>query len=150
MAGKKIDVEGSHGQRYTIFVAKNQKVIKIHRVQKSINFKANQEAMKALSNHAYVMYMYLLLHTQNRVWALSSKDVYNKTNLTERTYPKAVQELIDKDYLTKGTIDLGYGDRKYEEEAYHLWESPSLINEETPVGNEIFKEKKESSSTPRS
>ena len=140
MAGKKIDVQGSHGQRYTILVSKNQKVIKIHRIKSAINFKANEQAQKELSIYAYAMYMYLIRHEQNRVWALSSKDVFEKTPLKEKTYIKAVQELIDKGYLTKGTIDLGCGDRKYKDEAYHLWETPSLRFEETPIGNEVFKE----------
>ena len=140
MVGRKIDVQGSHGQRYTIIVAKNQKVIKIHRIKNAINFKANEQAQKELSIYAYSLYMYLIRHEQNGVWALSSKDVFEKTPLKEKTYIKAMQELINKTYLTKGTIDLGYGDRKYTDEAYHLWEIPSLRLEETPIGNEVFQE----------
>lgn len=139
MAGRKIDVY-SNGKRYSIIVAKNQKVIKIHRIQNSINFEANNKAQEELSISAYVLYMYLIKHEQGRVWALSSKDVYNKVHLTDRTYPKAVQELIDKDYLTKGTIDLGKYDRTYIEDAYHFWEYPALREKEEPIGKEIFKE----------
>jgi hypothetical protein len=118
--------ERATGKHYPIKVAKNQKVIQIHRVKSGINFAANYEAMKALTSNAYVLYMYLIMHSENRVWALSSKDVFEKTHLTEKTYPKAVQELINKNYLTAGEIYLGLGDTKWTEEAYHLWEAPSL------------------------
>lgn len=140
MAGKKIDIQGENGQQYSIIVAKNQKVIKIHRIQKSINFEANKKAMEDLSDSAYKMYMYLLLHEQNRVWALSRTDACNRTKQKERTYLNSIKELISKKYLTKGTIDLGYGDKKYKENAYHLWETPSLIKEENPIGDEVFEE----------
>lgn len=124
---------------YAIKVAKNQKVIKIHRIKNSINFKANDKAQKELSLYAYALYMYLIKHEQHRVWALSSKDVYDKTPLTEKTYAKAVKELIEKDYLTKGTIDLGDGNKKYIDDSYHLWEIPSLRFEEKPINDEVFK-----------
>ena len=117
------------GGNYKIIVAKNQKVIQIHRIKNSINFTANQSAMQILTSNAYVLYMYLLMHENHRIWALSSKDVFNKTPLTEKTYPKAVVELILKGYLTAGIINIG-GDKKYydtyKEEAYHLWESPDM------------------------
>ena len=71
--------------------------------------------------------MYLIMHENDRVWALSSKDVYAKTQLTEKTYQKAIQELIEKKYLTAGEIDIGTG-IKYKENAYHLWEKPSLAS----------------------
>ena len=140
MAGKKIDIQGTNGQQYFIIVAKHQKVIKIHRIKNAINFKANEQAQKELSIYAYSLYMYLIRHEQNRVWALSSKNVLKNTPLKEKSYLRAVQELINKDYLTKGVIDLGCGDRKYKNEAYHLWEIPSLRTETIPVGDEVFKE----------
>lgn len=115
----------NYGNKFKIVVAKNQKVIQIHRIKNSINFVANQNAMKILTANAYVLYMYLLMHENHRIWALSSKDVFNKTPLTEKTYPKAVVELILKGYLTVGIIDIGGGE-VYKEEAYHLWESPDM------------------------
>ena len=140
MGSKKIDVNSiKTGQSYYILVAKNQKVIKIHRIQNGINFEAHSKARQELSIHAFMLYDYLICHEQHRVWALSSKDVYEKAHLTERTYPRAVHELIEKDYLTKGTIDLGLGNRKYTDEAYHLWETPSLRESETPINDEVFK-----------
>ena len=128
MAGRKIFVrdESRHGAMYNIIVAKNQKVIQIHRVKSSINFAANYKAMKELTANGYVLYMFLLMHENHRVWALSSKDVYNKTPLTEKTYPKAVIELIKKNYLTVGIIDIGGQEKQYKEEAYHLWEDTAM------------------------
>lgn len=120
--------ERATGKHYAIQVAKNQKVIQIHRVKSSINFAANYEAMKDLTANAYVLYMYLIMHSEGRVWALSKVDVEAKTPLKEKTYLKAVQELIDKKYLTAGEIDIGDG-KKWTEEAYHLWETPSLNKE---------------------
>lgn len=135
MANRKIDVvEIGTWKMYSILVAKNQKVIQIHRIKNSINFEANKKAMQDLTANAYVLYMYLLMHENHRVWALSSKDVFNKTPLTQKTYPKAVVELVEKGYLTAGIINLGQvrdnvvsdGYRKYKEEAYHLWEDPAM------------------------
>lgn len=135
MASRKIDVvEIGTWKMYSILVAKNQKVIQIHRIKNSINFEANYKAMKDLTSNAYVLYMYLLMHENHRVWALSSKDVYAKTHLTEKTYPNAVKELVKKGYLTAGVINLGQVQtghvddkgRRYKEEAYHLWEDPDM------------------------
>lgn len=107
---------------YIIKVAYNQKVVQIHRVESGINYKANYKALKALSTNAYALYMYLLMHEEKRIWALSSKDVYEKTSLTKNNYPKAVEELIEKGYLTQGKIDGGV--TEFKENAYHLWEDP--------------------------
>ncbi len=135
MASRKIDViDFKTWKMYSILVAKNQKVIQIHRIKSSINFEANYKAMNDLTSNAYVLYMYLLMHENHRVWALSSKDVYNKTHLTEKTYPNAVKELVKKGYLTAGIINLGEvhsgtideKGRRYKEEAYHLWEDPDM------------------------
>lgn len=126
MGCKKIFVyEHKTYKRYSITIAPNQKVLQIHRIKSGINFEANYEAMKVLSSNAYVLYMYLLMHKDNRVWALSSQDVCAKTALTEETFPTAVDELIEKKYMVQGEICLG-GDTKYKTDAYHLLEKPEL------------------------
>lgn len=107
---------------YAIKVANNQKVIQVHRKAGSITFASNYKAMKALSSNGYVLYMYLLMHSNSRVWALSSEDVYVKTNLTKNTYPKAVNELINAGYLTEEEINIG--GKKFKKNAFHLWEDP--------------------------
>ena len=61
--------------------------------------------MKKLTADAYLLYMYLITRPSNRVWTLSSQDVYNNTALKKRTYSKAVSELIEKKYLIPGPID---------------------------------------------
>ena len=127
MSGKISVSESRTGKQYYIKVAANQKVIQIHRVKNGINFEANYKAMAVLSANAYVLYMYLLMHENHRVWALSSKDVYAKTALTEKTYTKAVAELIEKKYLVKGDIQLD-ACTTYSENAYHLYELPEMYS----------------------
>lgn len=125
------------GRTYKLELSKNQKVVKIHRIKETINFAENAKVQEELSINAFLLYMYLVRHQQDRVWALSSKDVYPKTHLTESTYRKAMHELIEKEYLTKGTIDLG-ADGIYKEESYHFWEVPSLRHKSIPLGEEVF------------
>lgn len=127
MSGKISIYERGTGKQYSIKVAANQKVVQIHRVQNYINFEANFKAMATLSSNAYVLYMYILMHDNRRIWALSSKDVYAKTALTEKTYTKAVAELIENRYLVKGDIQLD-AYTTYSENAYHLYELPELCS----------------------
>lgn len=124
MSGKISVYERGTGKQYSITIAANQKVIQINRVKNYINFEANYKAMTALSSNAYVLYMYLLMHDNRRIWALSSKDVYAKTALTEKTYPKAVAELIDKNYLVRGDIQLD-AYTKFSQNSYQFYELPA-------------------------
>lgn len=106
------------GHQYTIKAAYNQKVIYIHR-GKTIDFKLNLQAMSELSSDAYLLYMYLMIRQKDKVWALSSKEVFESTALKKRTYMKAVAELIDKQFLIPGPIE-GVDKNLC---TYHLWES---------------------------
>lgn len=123
------------GWNGAIKIAKNQKVIQIHRIKNSINFEANYFALNRLSSDAYVLYMYLLMRNPAQPWALSSKDVISRTSLSMRTYNNAVSELIEKKYLVEGEINLPQYSLKgvecgmwhFEENAYHLYEDPDLI-----------------------
>lgn len=115
----------SKGSTYKIELAKNQKVVQVHRIKNSINFKANEKAMETLSANAFVLYMYLLRHSNDRIWSMSSKDIFNKTPLTEKTYPKAVDELISTGYLVAGELGIGNGET-YKENAFHLLEDPDM------------------------
>ena len=124
MSGKISVYERGTGKQYSITIAANQKVIQINRVKNYINFEANYKAMSVLSSNAYVLYMYLLMHDNRRIWALSSKDVYAKTALTEKTYPKAVAELIDKNYLVWGDIQLD-AYTKFSDNSYQFYELPA-------------------------
>ena len=50
-----------NGYNGSIKVAKNQKVIQIHKVQGGINFEANKKALSVLTTDAYALYMYILM-----------------------------------------------------------------------------------------
>lgn len=119
MANSKIEFY-KNGYNGTIKVSKNQKVIQIHKIRTSINYEANMRALSTLTEHGYILYMYLVMHSDNRVWALSSKDVTAKTPLTMNPYNSAVHDLIDKRYLVKGEINMG--DMHFSENAYHFLE----------------------------
>lgn len=96
------------GQKdYTIMVSKNQRVIQINRVQSGINFSANAIARKELTSNAYLLYMHLLCRDENRVWAVSSAEIFENTSLTHNTYYNAWNELVEKGYLMTGTLTVG-------------------------------------------
>ena len=48
-----------------------------------------------------MLYMYLMLHPPGHKEALSLNHIRNATTLTERGYYKAIDELIEKEYLVK-------------------------------------------------
>lgn len=111
---------------YAIKKSHNQKVIQIKRANKvtqTINFQANKEAMQELSANGYLLYMYLVMHPHNRVWALSSKTIYNETALTEKPYTGAVKELIEKGFLVPHDIESIYGNWKIKDNAYYFYEN---------------------------
>lgn len=111
---------------YTVNVDKNQKIVKIHKYTEGVNFKANDEAQEGLSMAAYSLYMYLIKHSNDRVWALSCSDVVNKKLFGKSTYHTAVAELMEKGYLVAGCIDIGT--EIIAENSYHFYESPAMRN----------------------
>lgn len=125
---------------YTIKLEKNQKLVMIHKYSDGVNFKANDEAQESLSMAAYSLYMYLIKHSNERLWALSCVDVVNKKLFGRSTYHAAVNELIEKKYLATGCIDIGT--EYIAENSYHFYESPSLNpkcdNRRIAASNEIF------------
>lgn len=141
-----------NGYNGSIKIAKNQKVIQVHRTGKSINFFANYKAIENLSSDGYVLYMYLLMHPLDNVWALSSKDVTSRTPLSMRTYNSAVHELIDKGYLVEGDINLKQyskrgvecGELNFSNDAYHLFEDPDMFVMETDAEGKTVVTKVES------
>lgn len=88
-----------------IKVAPNQKVIEVHKVHpksgRILDIPANKTAMKELSPQAYVLYMHFILSVPGYKEALSLHNISQITNLSERMYYKAINELIDKKYLIK-------------------------------------------------
>ncbi len=94
---------------YTIMVSTNQRIIQINRagVSNDINFVANANARKELSANAYLLYMHLLCRNENRIWAVSSSEIFENTSLTHNTYYNAWNELVEKGYIMTGTLNVG-------------------------------------------
>ena len=90
-----------------IKAAPNQKVVTIHKVHgksgKILDIASNKKAMKELSLAAYELYMHFILSMPGYTEALSLQSIIETTSLKERTYYKAVNELIEKGYLVKET-----------------------------------------------
>lgn len=82
-------------------VSFNQKIIRRHRVHESyVDFESNAKARKRLTSAAYVLYMYMLVQ-ENSMFPLSRKDVLDSTQLSNKTYDRAVTELVSTGYLTE-------------------------------------------------
>lgn len=117
-----------NGEKRTVSRSPKQRLIEIHLVcegrHESINYNAHLTARKELSKNAFQLYDFLEFIPNGTIWALSSKVVYQDTALTEETYPKAFQELIDKGYLIKGVIVHSEGSTKVD--TYHFYEQPPL------------------------
>lgn len=91
-----------------IVTVPNQKVITVNKsicdkehIYAQCNLKANKIALKELSANAYKLYMYFALNQDDYAFALSYVHVYSTTGISEKTYHRAVKELIEKGYLVK-------------------------------------------------
>ena len=107
----------------------NQKVVQIKRVdekRKSINFDANRQAMQNLTPNGYMLYMNLILWPHDTAWALSSKEVYQRTTLKRRTYEAAIEDLISHGYLVPHDIRSPSGNFKADDNAYYLLEDNTM------------------------
>lgn len=101
---KQFTLRNNDGE-YTITVAPCQKVFEIQRVlPTSIHFTSVEKANDTLSRYAFGIYMYMLCKDNRRLWALSSKDVCKRHNISINTYNKAIHELIEKGYLVETDI----------------------------------------------
>lgn len=92
------------GKHYDIKLAPNQKVVTVVKSKPKgyiLDIAANKTAHKKLSSYAYSLYMHFVLNMPGYTEALSVKHITNNTDLSERTYYKAVNELIEKRYLVK-------------------------------------------------
>lgn len=86
----------------------NQKVVQVKHeicdadhIYTMCNVKANSAAMKELSANTYKLYMYFDLNQDGYLFALSYKAVHEATGMSDKTYQRAIKELIDKGYLVK-------------------------------------------------
>lgn len=118
-------------------VAPNQKVVTVHKVHgksgRILDISANKEAMKQLSSDAYSLYMHFILSVPDYTEALSLQHISEATSLKERTYYKAINELIEKGYLVKEPHN------KFKEH-YGFYESPNMyLNHQLTVEEYIAK-----------
>jgi hypothetical protein len=93
-----------NGKDYEIKLAPNQKVVTVIKSKPKgyiLDIEANKRARKALSSDAYSLYMHFVLNVPGYTEALSIQHNLDTSSLSERTYYKAVNELIAKGYLIK-------------------------------------------------
>ena len=91
-------------QDYLLKIAPNQKVVTVRKSKPRgyvLDIEANKLARKTLSSDAYSLYMHFVLNVPGYTEALSMKHNLDTSSLSERTYYKSVNELIDKNYLVK-------------------------------------------------
>lgn len=99
-----VRIQANDGKCYDIKLAPNQKVVTVIKSKPKgyiLDIEANNIAHKQLSSDAYSLYMHFVLNIPGYTEALSMKHITNNTDLSERTYYKAVNELIEKGYLVK-------------------------------------------------
>lgn len=91
-------------KEYDIKLAPNQKVVTVIKSKPKgyiLDIEANKLARKTLSSNAYSLYMHFVLNIPGYTEALSIQHNIETSALSERTYYKAVNELISKGYLVK-------------------------------------------------
>ena len=99
-----VKVQASDGKYYDIKLAPNQKVVTVIKSKPKgyiLDIEANKIARKELSSDAYSLYMHFVLNVPGYTEALSMQQNIQTSSLSQRTYYKAVNELIQKDYLVK-------------------------------------------------
>ena len=93
---------------YEFKLAPNQKVVTVIKSKPKgyiLDIEANKAARKTLSSDAYSLYMHFVLNVPWYTEALSMKYNLNTSSLSERTYYKSINELIEKGYLVKTPHD---------------------------------------------
>lgn len=99
-----VRVKVDKDRHYDIKLAPNQKVVTVVKSKPKgyiLDIEANKLARKTLSSDAYSLYMHFVLNIPGYTEALSMKHNLDTSTLSERTYYKAVNELIEKGYLVK-------------------------------------------------
>lgn len=94
----------SDGKYYDIKLAPNQKVVTVIKSKPKgyiLDIEANKLARKNLSSDAYSLYMHFVLNVPGYTEALSMKHNLDTSSLSERTYYKAIKELVQRGYLVK-------------------------------------------------
>ncbi len=122
MPKNKIRVKTKDRGVVDVKVVPNQKVIEIHKVHakgRILDIPTNRKAQCELSAQAYALYMHFILNLPGYKEALSVTHITETTSLSERGYYKAVNELIEKQYLVREPSTQF-------SEFYGFYESPSL------------------------
>ena len=99
-----VRVQINDGQSYDLKLAPNQKVVTVIKSKPKgyiLDIEANKLARKNLSSDAYSLYMHFVLNIPGYTEVLSMSYNIKNSALSERTYYKAVNELINKGYLKK-------------------------------------------------
>ena len=99
-----VKIQIVNGKCYDIKLAPNQKVVTVIKSKPKgyiLDIEANKVARKELSSDAYSLYMHFVLNVPGYTEALSMQQNIKTSSLSERTYYKAVNELIQKGYLVK-------------------------------------------------
>jgi hypothetical protein len=130
MSKNKIRVKTKDRGIIDVKVVPNQKVIEIHKVHAKggliLDIPANRKAQCELGSQAYILYMHFILNLPGYKEALSVKHITETTSLSERGYYKAVNELIEKQYLIREPSTQF-------SEFYGFYEDPSLCpNAQSP------------------
>ena len=89
-----------------MLTAPNQKVVTIYKAKcdtknqySKTNIEVEAEAMRDLKHTTFKLWRYLSWNQDGYNFALSSKDVADKTGLSIATFPSCVKELIENGYL---------------------------------------------------
>jgi hypothetical protein len=104
MTKNKLQVPIKNGRGIaSLNVAANQKVVEIYKAKARsvMDIQLNRIAQKNLSLAAYALYMHFMSNLHGYKEILSIKAVTATTALGEKNYYKAVNELIEKQYLVK-------------------------------------------------
>ena len=104
MPKNKIRVKTKDSGVVNVKVVPNQKVIEIRKVHakgRILDIPTNRKAQLELSVQAYALYMHFILNLPGYHEALSVAHMTETTSMSERGYYKAVNELIEKQYLVR-------------------------------------------------
>lgn len=96
-----------NGDERAVKQAPNQRLIEIHLAcaeHGGINFDAHKQARKTLSKNAFQLYDFLSCLPDGLIWSMSSKVLYEESQLRESTYKAAFEEMLEKHYLRSSPI----------------------------------------------
>ena len=105
--------------------------ITVHKVRKDdgciLDIKANKQTMQVLTQNAYVLYMRFMLTDHGLTKKLTPNKIIETTSLTEQTYLRAFNELIQKKYLVKNYS-------KEDKDYYGFYEDPDMPSRQFGFG----------------